>query len=320
MGAIFKKGVKFKQGRLAVYGDKVMDGVTVGEVKEMMTVAKTKEFFMQGVNDFLADPEAPRDTAWEELFRTVESDSYGEIFPLRTPSVAGAGSHGIVFKEVGEGGEIKFSKTSASHRFVPNIKYGTALSYSNEWFEDGQMNLIEMVTEDFRDAANDKMAAIHYAALAASVASTASFTEGMSGTTPQEFINKVNAGVAVMRRNRRNPTHILHAPEQAAFVNVAMSARGGLTLNGTASEIPVEALTVRLKLLQSEHLASGTLYVVEAKRRLFSVARQPLRLGTFEDLMHGASTIVGTFRRGVLVAEGAALRQITAVPANFATS
>lgn len=320
MGLIFKPGVKFKDGQLAIYANKVMEGVEVAEVAEMMTIAKTKEFFMQGVNDFLADMEAPRDTAWEELFRVVPSTSYGELFPLRTATVAGQGSHGIVFKEVGEGGEIKYSKTSGTHRFVPAVKYATALQYSNEWFEDGQMNLIEMVTEDFREAANDKMAAIHYAALAASVSSGASATAAVGGTTIAHLVNKIDADVVTMRRARRAPTHILMAPEQEQFVAAAMGARTGGTTDGLAAETGRSVSASRLKPLASDHLAAGSLYIVEAKRRLFSVDRQALRLDTFDDLMRQAATLVGSFRRGVLIAEGAALRQITGVPSAFATS
>lgn len=323
MGLIFDDRLTFREGRLAIQEKVELEGVEVAQVKEVMTTGKTKEFFLRGVNDFLADPDAPADRQWEQIFRVVPSESHGELFPFRVPTAAGSGSHGIVFKRVGENGEIEFSKTSATHRYVPNIKYGTAISYSSEWFEDGQMNLIEMVTEDFRDSANDKMAAIHYGAIVAAVSSGASVGTAVSGATINHYINDLNADSVVMRRNRRMPTINLIAPEQEMFVRTAMSVRVGNTqagtYGGTDTPVPTEAIS-RVTPLVTEHLASGTTYLIEPKKRIISTKRRDLRLGRFSDLLHDGETLVGTFRRGVLIAEGVVIRARTGVASALPTS
>lgn len=327
MGQIFSDDLAFRGGRLAVmeqvdHGD----GVVAAQVKEMMTVGKTKEFFLQGVNDFLADPDAPADTAWEGLFRTVPSTGPGELFPFRTPSAAGSGSHGIVFKQVGEGGEIEFSKTSATHKYVPNVKYGTAFGFSSEWFEDGSMNLVEMVLEDFRDAANDKMAAIHYAAIVASVTAGASVTTAQSGTSINHFLNDLNADAVVMRRNRRRPDTLLFAPEHEQFVRTALNAKVGNTQAGTAGQtggptsVELVEATRRLNLITTEHLSAGSTYLIESKRRLISVARRALKVDRFTDILHDAETMAATFRRGVLIAEGQVIRARSGVQQALSTS
>jgi hypothetical protein len=325
-GLIFKDNLSFKDGRLAITEQVDMDGVMVSHVKEMLTRSDTKVFFTQGINDFLQDPDAPADRAWESLFRVIPSTSYGELFPFRAPSVAGTGSHGIVFKQVGEGGEIEFSKTSATHKFVPNVKYGTAFAYSNEWFEDGQMNLVEMVTEDFRQAALDKLAAIHYSAIPAAVAAGIAVTTAASGTTVNHFLNDLNADATIMRRNRRRPDTLMYAPEHEQFIRTALGVRVGANLATTQAggismpSVELVEATRRLNHIVTEHLSPGTVYLIESKRRLFSTRRQDLRIGRFEDLLHGSETIVGTFRRGVMVAEGQTIRARSGVPQTLAVA
>lgn len=317
MGLIFDDSLSFRGGQMVVTEMVEDNGVEYQQVREVMTTTDTKEFFLRGVNAFLADPDAPSDTQWEQIFRTVPSSSFGELFPFRAPTVAGSGSHGIVFKRVGENGEIEFSRTNATHKFVPNIKYGTAFAYSNEWFEDGQMNLIEMVTEDFRDSANDKLAAIHYAA----VANGAGNSTGTGGTTINHLINVLNARSVVMKRARRNPTILLCAPEQEMFVRTALEVRIANTQPGTAgdSAVKVEAVS-RLNPMFSEHMTAGTGYLIEPRRRVISVRRQDLRVGRANNLLHDGETIAATFRRGVLVAETAVIEEITSIPSSLPTS
>ena len=316
MGFIFDDSLKFQQGRLCVMEQVERDSIAVDQVKEIMTVADTKEFFLRGVNAFLADPEAPADTLWQQIFREVPSTRPGETFPFRTPTSAGSGSHGIVFKRVGENGEIEFSRTSSTHRYVPAIKYATAFGYSNEWFEDGSMNLIEMVTEDFRDAANDRMAAIHYAA----ITSWGGTTTAVGGTTINDFINTLNARSVVMKRARRRPSIFLGAPEQEMFVRTAMSVRVANTQAGTAGDtnapVPTEAIS-RTTPLFTEHLASGTGYLIEPRRRMISVNRQGLRVGRMNDLLHDGEVVAATIRRGVLIAESEVIEAISGIPATL---
>lgn len=317
MGLIFDERLSFRQGQMVVMEMAEDNGVEYQQVREVMTTTDTKEFFLRGVNAFLADPEAPSDTQWEAIFRTVPSTSFGELFPFRTPTIAGSGSHGIVFKRVGENGEIEFSRTAATHKFVPNIKYGTAFAYSSEWFEDGQMNLIEMVTEDFRDAALDKMAAIHYAAIAAGAGNTSA----TGGATVNHLINALNTRSVVMRRNRRKPTILLCAPEQEMFVRTALEARIANTQPMTAGDsgMKVEAIS-RIQPMFSEFMTDGTGYLIEPKRRIISVRRQDLRVGRMTDLLHDGETIAATFRRGVLIAEGEVIEEITSIPSTLPVS
>jgi hypothetical protein len=327
MGAIFSDELTFRGGRLAVVEQVDLgEGVTTAQIKEMMTVGKTKEFFLTGVNEFLADPEAPADTAWETIFRTIPSTGPGELFPFRTPTAVGSGSHGIVFKQVGEGGEIEFSKTSATHKYVPNVKYGTAFGFSSEWFEDGSMNLVEMVLTDFRDSMNDKMAAIHYAAIVASVVSGGSVSTALGGTTINHFLNALNADAVVMRRNKRRPDILLIAPEQEQFVRTALATRvannqPGSAGTGSATEVAAQTEAVRrVGIVVTEHLPDGTTYLIEGKRRLISLNRRALRVDRFTDILHDAETMAATFRRGVLVAEPQVIRARSAVPSTLATS
>lgn len=326
-GLIFEDNTTFRSGQLAVTEQVEMEGVMVSQVKEIMTTAKTKEFFLQGVNDFLADPDAPADRSWEAIFRVVPSTGHGELFPFRAPSLPGLGSHGIVFKEVGEAGEIQFSTTSSSLKYVPNVKYGTAFAYSNEWFEDGNMNLIEMVTQDFREAANDKLAAIHYAAIPAAVLAGISVSTAQTGATINHFLNDLNDDAVIMRRNRRRPDTLLFAPEHEQFIRTALNVRVGNSQAGTndagagsGTSVQLVEATRRLNLVVSEYLAPGSTYLIESKKRLISTRRQDLRMGRFEDLLHGSETIVGTFRRGVLVAEGQVIRARSGVQQGLAVA
>ena len=189
------------------------------------------------------------------------------------------------------------------------------------------MNLIEMVTQDFRDAANDKMAAIHYAAIVAAVTASVSVTTAQSGATINHFLNDLNDDAVTMRRNRRRPDTLLFAPEHEQFIRTALNVRVGNTVAGTndagagnPTSVELVEATRRLNLLVTEHLAAGSTYLIESKKRLISTDRQALRMGRFDDLLHGAETIVGTFRRGILIAEGQVIRARSGASQALATS
>lgn len=306
MARIFAPGVTFKNGQIVILDDN-------GEIKEMITTADTKQFFTTAVNTFFMNPNPSADTQWNELFTVIPSTTHGELLPFRPPDAVEAGSHGIVFDEVGEGGEIKYSRVVSAEKYVKNVKYGTAIGYSNEWFSDGQMGLIEMTTQDFRDSADDKMASIHYGAIEAAVTAGISTSTSLSGTgvsNVAKLINTINARVAVMRRAKRRATHIVIPPECEQVVRLALSH----TVEGGSLSVVQNEDTKRLKVLVTEYVASGYAYIVEAKRRLISTNRLPLTLANFSDLLHDAENLVGKFRRGVLVGEGAVIECITSVP------
>ena len=316
---IFAENVVFRNGTMAIEED--------GQVQEIIATSDTQQFFTTAVNEFFMQTDETADTQWQQIFRVVPGKGHGELFPFRPPTavttvspatynaaedVASSGMHGIVFNEVGEGGEIKFSRVISAEKYVRHVKYATAIGYSNEWFSDGQMALIEMVTEDFREAANDKMAAIHYGAIVAAV------NAGLTGTTAAttgtsnvaQTINALNAATTTMVRARRRPGILLVPPECEEVAKLALTAKGE---TGDGNQARTEA-TSRLKILVTPYIASGTGFVIEPKRRLISTNRLPLSLGNFQDLLHDAEVLVGKFRRGVLVGEAAVIHSITSFP------
>lgn len=324
MGKMFADNVTFRNGQMVVEED--------GQVQEIIATSDTKQFFTTAVNEFFMQTDETADVGWQDIFRVVPGRGHGELFPFRPPQVvtqltganapanalaaedaASAGSHGIVFTEVGETGEIKFSRVISAEKYVRHIKYATAIGYSNEWFSDGQMGLIEMVTEDFRMAANDKLAAIHYGAIVAAATSglsgTAAATNGTSNVA--KAINALNSATTIMRRDRRRPGILLVPPECEHVARLAMTTTGDLTGGGAAVR---NEMTARLQMIVTEYIPSGTAYVIEPKRRLISTNRLPLSLGNFQDLLHDSEVLVGKFRRGVLVGEAAVIRQITSFP------
>lgn len=325
MGKIFKEGVTFREGLMAIEED--------GVVSEMITTSDTKQFFSTAVNEFFMEPNPDADMEWEKIFRVVPGKGHGELFPFRPPTVtdtvngtsatavtdeAAAGSHGIVFSEVGEGGEIKFSRVISAEKYVKHVKYATAIGYSNEWFNDGQMNLIEMTTEDFRDAAADKLAAIHYGAIVMAyntgISSSTAASTGTAGSV--QILNALNTAVTAMRRNKRKPGVFLIAPEQEQITRLALN----MTVGGGAPGIVQNQDIKRLEIIVTEYLPSGTGYLIEPKRRLISTNRLPLSLGNFQDLLHDSEVMVGKFRRGVLIGEGQVIHAITSMPTNMAAS
>lgn len=318
---IFAENVVFRNGQMAIEED--------GQVQEIIATSDTQQFFTTAVNEFFMQTDETADTGWQEIFRVVPGKGHGELFPFRPPTAVttvsaasytaaedqeSAGMHGIVFNEVGEGGEIKFSRVISAEKYVRHVKYATAIGYSNEWFSDGQMALIEMVTEDFREAANDKMAAIHYGALVAAV------NAGLTGTTAAstgtsnvaKTINALNTATTTMRRARRRPGILLVPPECEEVATLALKAQGAG--GGSDGNLARTEATSRLKPVVSEYIASGTGYVIEPKRRLISTNRLPLSLGNFQDLLHDSEVLVGKFRRGVLVGEAAVIHAITSFP------
>lgn len=329
MGRIFADNVVFKQGSMTVEED--------GEVKEMITTSDTKQFFTTAVNEFFMQNDETADTNWQNIFRVIPGRGHGELFPFRPSQVitqvtttntatfnaaedaVSAGSHGIVFNEVGEGGEIKFSRVISAEKYVRHVKYATAIGYSNEWFSDGQMGLIEMTTEDFRTAANDKMAAIHYGAIVASYAAGLSSSVAASTGTSNvaKTINALNSGCTTMRRARHPAKVLLVPPECEHVAKLALGTTGHLTGGGDNLR---NGDTSRLSLIVSEYIASGTGYLIEPKRRLISTNREPLSLGNFQDLLHDSEVLVGKFRRGVLVGEAAAIMAVTSFPTSVDSS
>lgn len=316
MGVIFQDGVNFRDGQMVVEKD--------GRVTETITTTDTKSFFTTAVNAFFMQDQPYDDTQWLELFTVINSRSHGELFPFRPPTITdtvtgvgtpAAGSHGIVFEQVGEAGEIKFSKVVSGEKYVKNVKYATAIGYSNEWFSDGSMGLVEMVTQDFRDSAADKMAAIHYGAIVAAVStgvsvSAAATTDGASdGASSIGLMNALNAATTIMRRNRRMPRFLLTPPENEFVVNSAAAAAPAQRPDLATPNKLVRGLTT----IVTEYLAANTVYVVEPKRRLVSTNRLPLTLGNFSDLLTDSEVLVGKFRRGVLVGEGQVIRAISNV-------
>jgi len=325
---LFADGIKLQGGQFVVPKKiKVSErGVETEVIREtMVSTSDTKQFFTQGVSKFfMNDPEVV-DNGWQDIFTVMRSTSHGELFPFRNPDRAGQGIHGIVFEEVGELGEIKFSKVTSNEKYVKNVKYGTAIGYSNEWFQDGSMGMIEMTTRDFRQASSDKLASIHYAAIAAAVSSGVSLSAAQSGTELSSFINALDVATVIMRRNRRNPRIILGPPEVENYLSVSLSVKfgfmaqntfsGSMSMQSGADRSPTAG---RYRLITTDHLAAGTttstVYVIEPKNRLMSTDREQLTLGNFQDLLHDAETLVGKFRRGVLVGEGQVIRAITSVP------
>lgn len=324
MGKLFQDNINFRNGQMVVEED--------GQVQEIITTSDTKQFFTTAVNEFFMQNDDTADTGWQEIFRVIPGRGHGELFPFRPPQVVtqitganapstataaedtnSAGAYGIMFQEVGEGGEIKFNRVTSAEKYIRHVKYGAAIGYSNEWFSDGQMGLIEMTTEDFRSAANDKMAAIHYGAIIAAVQSglsaTAAASTGTSNTA--KTINALNTATTIMRRAKRRPDILLVPPECEHVARLAMGTTGQLTGGGDALRTE---MTSRLKPIVTEYIPSGTAYVIESKRRLISTNRLPLSLGNFQDLLHDSEVLVGKFRRGVLVGEAAVIRQITSFP------
>jgi len=275
-------------------------------LQEMITTTDTKEFFTQGINTFLLKQPDDADTQWRNLFTEIPSRGPGELFPFRDSNVAGTGSHGIVFEEVGEGGEIKYSTVTSNEKYIKNIKYGTALKYSNEWMEDGSLGLVEMYTRDFRDAAWDKLAAIHYGVIVQAVATGISHQAAVAGATLDDFITAINDAVAIMRRNKRTPDYLCVAPEQE---DIALRTAHDV-YRDTNPSIMTESAK-RLTILVSDHFAAGTAYIIQSKRWLISTNREELTLGKFSDLIHDAETIVGKFGRGAALGDGKAVRAIT---------
>ena len=325
MGRLFEDNVTFRHGQMAIEED--------GQVAEIIATSDTKQFFTTAVNEFFMQTDETADTGWQEIFRVVPGRGHGELFPFRPPTAVttqtatnaatflaaedavSAGMHGIVFTEVGETGEIKFSRVISAEKYVRHIKYATAIGYSNEWFSDGQMGLIEMVTEDFRESANDKLAAIHYGAIVAAATAGLSATAAASTGTSEtaKAINALNVATTAMLRAKRRPGILLAPPECEHVARLALGSVGTTIKGGDA--VRNEA-TARLKPIITEYIGTGTVYVIEPKRRLISTNRLPLSLGNFQDLLHDSEVLVGKFRRGVLVAEAGVIRQIT----SFGTS
>ena len=322
MGRIFGDNVTFREGEMVVEKE---------GVQETITTSDTKQFFTTAINQFFMTDNPDADRGWESVFRVIPGQGHGELLPFRPPdvtttvegatggggnavTVSAVGSHGIVFNEVGEGGEIQFSRVVSAEKYVKHVKYATAIGYSNEWFSDGSMALVEMVTEDFRDAADDMLAAIHYGAIAAAVnAGVSTSTAHVTATAGSEaagVINTLNTITSVMRRNKRRPTHLIIAPENEQIVRLAMKhSQGGGSTTSVQNDF-----TSRLEMVVSEFCVSGTGYVVEGKKRLISTNRLPLSLGNFEDLLRDSETLVGKFRRGVLVGEGQCINAYTSIP------
>tara|TARA_Y100000310_G_scaffold83054_1_gene79724 strand:+ start:342 stop:1328 length:987 start_codon:yes stop_codon:yes gene_type:complete len=322
MANLFTNNVTFRNGQMVIEED--------GLVQETITTSDTKQFFTTAVNEFFMQDDEDADTQWQDIFRVIPGRGHGELFPFRpkdaVTTVTGTsflaaqdetstGSHGIVFNEVGEAGEIKFSRVVSAEKYVKHIKYGTAIGYSNEWFSDGQMALVEMVTEDFRRAANDKLAAIHYGALVAAVDAglSSSTAVGSTKSNSSEMLTALNTAVSTMRRAKRRPEVLLIAPENEQLVRLALT----MTVGGGSPEVVQNATTRRLNIIVTEYIAANTAYVIEPKRRLISTNRLPLSLGNFTDLVHDSEVLVGKFRRGVLVGEAAAIHGLTAVPQNI---
>ena len=326
MARLFADNINFRNGQMVVEED--------GQVQEIIATSDAKQFFTTAVNEFFMQDDVDADTQWNDIFRVVPGRGHGELFPFRPPTSVNtvdgtsfnaaedeetSGTHGIVFNEVGEGGEIKFSRIVSAEKYVRHVKYATAIGYSNEWFSDGQMSLVEMVTEDFRAAANDKLAAIHYGAIVASVDSGLSASTALSGTGGQnvgKLINTLNDVTTIMRRNRRQPSIILAAPENEQPLRVALNTTG----IGGGNNPPQTEATSRLRLIVSEYIASGTAYVIEPQRRLISTNSLPLSLGNFQDLLHDSEVLVGKFRRGVLVGEAEVIHAITSMPTTVTSS
>lgn len=312
---IFQDFIEIKNGRIiapknAVTGKWVSDIREMDSlekkgqvVMEMITTSDTRHFFTTAINDYFMKDDENADMQWEQLFYTMDSKGSGELFPHRNPSTAGSGSHGITFSEVKEGGEIGFSTVESDEKFIKNRKWATAVGFSNEWFEDGSMGLIEMTTKDFKDSANDRMAEIHYGIIIDAVVSGLSHSMPVGGTSLDDLIAAINATVAIMQRNKCRPNYICCAPEQEDVVEHA--------LHDVYRDDTITKSAKRLTALSTEHFGAGTLYVVQAKRWLVSTNRLSLTLGTFQDLLHDSETLVGKFRRGAMLGNGRAVRAIT---------
>lgn len=330
MGKLFKDNVNFRNGQMVIEED--------GQVQEIIATSDTKQFFTTAVNEFFMQNDDTADTGWQDIFRVIPGRGHGELFPFRpsqtvkqltggdapatfnaAEDAASAGAYGIMFTEVGENGEIKFNRVTSAEKYVRHVKYGAAIGYSNEWFTDGQMGLIEMVTEDFRSAANDKLAAIHYGAIVASVSSGLSVSTGLSGdgtSNVAKTINSLNAATTIMRRNRHRPDILLVPPECEHVARLAMTTPGEFGVGNAARN----EVTNRMRMVVTEYIPTGTAYVIESKRRLISTNRLPLSLGNFQDLLHDAEVMVGKFRRGVLVGEATVIRAITSFPTTVSST
>ena len=315
-GLIFHPKIKFEKGRVWLPKD-TRNGEYLEDlseiqyaddhgylVHEMLTSSDTKEFFTTAINTFFLEEDPEADTQWQQLFREVPlTTGSGMIFPFRDRTKAGEGSHGIVFEDVGEGGEIHFSKVESKEKFVKAVKRATAIGYANEWFQDSMIGLIEMTTEDFRQAEQDKLAEIHYGVITTAIDTGAAKSAAVGGTTLDDFITSINSAVAIMKRNKFVPTHLVVAPEQEDIAKQALrDVYRDRTLTDSAA---------RLDLIETQHFTAGTAALVHARSRLVSLNRENLTLGTFQDLIHDSEVLVGKFRRGAAVLDAKCIRGIT---------
>lgn len=316
MQQLFKPQVDMVNGRFVVpktksgeYLDDVQEIARLeqdGEVvRETIATTDTKEFFTTTINQFfMAQPEDV-DRQWEQLFTVQQSrNTSGELLPFwGAPNKASEGVNGIVFKRVGELGEIEFSTIRSSEIFVPHVKYGTALGYSREWFEDGNLPLIAMVTDNFRRSSFDKLAQIHYDLIFDAISGGASGSSPVGGTTLDDFISAINDSVAIMKRNKWEPTHIVVGPEHEDLV---LQAQRDVYRDRT---LTVSAR--RLTPIITDYAPAGTAALVRSRDRLISFERQALRLDSFNDLLHDAEVLVGTWRRGIGLGDPLVIRGIT---------
>ena len=291
MTRLFKDNINFRNGQMVIEED--------GQVQEIITTSDAKQFFSTAVNEFFMQDDDSADTQWQDIFRVVPGRGHGELFPFRPPTAVGTvsaatslaaedetanGSHGIVFNEVGEGGEIKFSRIVSAEKYVRHVKYATAIG-----------------------------------AIVASVNAGLSASTALSGTgggDVAKLVNTLNDVTTTMRRARRQPGIVLCAPENEQPLRIALNTQG---IQSSGNPPQTEA-TSRLKLIVSEYVADGTAYVIEPKKRLISTNRLPLSLGNFQDLLHDSEVLVGKFRRGVLVGEAAVIHAITSMPSTVVSA
>ncbi len=168
------------------------------------------------------------DLLWDEVFRSINLNKGELSWEIHTAAI------GTSFKEIPEGGQIKYEGLQSSKETVSIKKYGAGLGITWETMEGRKVYRFIEQMEDARSKLYNTWADVHYGLLATAGATNQITWQGAGGdTTLSRDIDTINEGYQEISEDNKdsgygdtaNARYVLYArPTLRSRINQALKA------------------------------------------------------------------------------------------------
>ncbi len=251
------------------------------------------------------------DEGWQKIFDVIDfTGTNKDGFYIQT-----AGS-GLAFLAYLSGEVVKVDKVYGDRATVSFVRYGGALGFDNEWFEDNSFWLINDTAREFRIKAFKKRAEYHYALIeavgagqnitwqAVTPASVANTNENYNAIRD---MNTANAAAQSLVGNLKDKG--IGVTPQSKFVilypyQLRSRIQRMLGVLHQAISGPQSGTVYNFEAIETTMMVTTSVYyVIQPKAKIMSGIRKNLEVRTVDDWLRYAQTVAAWQRFGAAIGD-----------------